>query len=192
MSAAFAVTAGPPAAILIASGDAQSDSVGSTLAPYRVRIADSRGNPVSGVTIRWVAQSGGTSAATSQTDAQGLASTVHTLGTTAGPQSVTASVSGIAGLTVTFTATAVPASVASLAFLQQPNDARIGRTIDPVRVAATDQFGNRATNFTGPMQMSIVPGTGTVGATLSGTLSVEAVSGVASFIDLRINLPGKD
>jgi hypothetical protein len=38
--------------------------------------------------------------------------------------------------------------------------------------------------------LAILEGTGTTGATLSGTTTVAAVAGVATFSDLSIDLPG--
>jgi len=191
-SATFNVSAGAPASITIAGGDAQSDTVGATLTPYTVRVRDASSNPAAGLTIRWVAAGGAISVATSQSDAQGIAGAVHTLGTTPGAQTVTASVSGVANLTVTFTATALPGAVAALTYLEHPSDVKVLRVIEPpVRVAAVDQHGNRATNFTGAMQVGIAPGTGSPVAVLSGTLSVNATAGVASFDDLRLSVPAE-
>ncbi len=46
------------------------------------------------------------------------------------------------------------------------------------------------TNFVGNVQAAITTGTGTAGATLSGTMTVAAVAGVATFTDLSIDLAG--
>ncbi len=68
-------------------------------------------------------------------------------------------------------------------------------------VGATSSFSTSAslvdvgssgvfTDFTGAVSVSIEAGTGTSGAVLSGTIPVSAVSGVVTFSDLSINLPG--
>jgi hypothetical protein len=57
-----------------------------------------------------------------------------------------------------------------------------------VEVTARDPFGNRATGFTG--QVTVAIGTNPSGGTLSGTLQVNAVAGVATFSNLSINLAG--
>jgi hypothetical protein len=46
------------------------------------------------------------------------------------------------------------------------------------------------TGFTGDVTLAITSGTGTAGATLSGTATVAAVAGVASFADLSIDSVG--
>ncbi|HAG98263.1 MAG TPA: hypothetical protein DCL75_05230 [Ktedonobacter sp.] len=46
------------------------------------------------------------------------------------------------------------------------------------------------TDFKGPLTVQIKPGTGRVGAILSGTVTVNAVSGIAIFSGLTINQAG--
>ncbi|HKT60965.1 MAG TPA: plastocyanin/azurin family copper-binding protein [Gemmatimonadales bacterium] len=90
------------------SGDAQSGPANQAL-PNELRVEVTRdGAPASGVTVTWSTGSGGTlTPTTDQTDADGLSTSVWTLGPTTGPQSATARVDG-GGLnsTATFTATA--------------------------------------------------------------------------------------
>jgi hypothetical protein len=52
-----------------------------------------------------------------------------------------------------------------------------------------DQFGNLVTNFSGMVALSLNDNPMT-GATLSGTLTVKVVNGVATFSDLSIDLAG--
>jgi hypothetical protein len=59
-----------------------------------------------------------------------------------------------------------------------------------VEVAVQDGSGNTYTNFTEDVTVAILAGTGTAGATLSGTTTVAGVAGVATFSDLSIDLPG--
>ncbi len=102
-------TAGAPALLEIATGDNQSASAGSPLpAPLVVRVGDLYNNPVSGVTVNWVAATGGgtVSGPTSITNASGNASINRTLGGTVGVQTTTASVAGTTPALVTFNATA--------------------------------------------------------------------------------------
>src|SRR5438552_2865920 len=76
-----------------------------------------------------------------------------------------------------------------LAFTGQPSNTTAGATISPaVQVTARDAFGNTATAFTGTVTMAI--GTNPGGGTLSGTTSVGAVNGVATFSNLSINKVG--
>src|SRR3989449_9978914 len=80
-----------------------------------------------------------------------------------------------------------PAGV--LAFLVQPNDVAAGSPIDPeVKVEALDTLGNVLTDFSGPVRVAL--GSNASGGTLSGTVSVAALSGVAFFDTLVINRAG--
>jgi hypothetical protein len=185
---------GSAARITAAGGGGQADTVAATLPqPYVVRVADAGGNPVPGVTVNWVVTAGGgaTAGAGSVTDGNGYASTIHRFGTSVGAQSVAASVAGVSRSPATFTSTATHGSPAALAFVGQPTNTAPGATIaPPVRVAVRDQFGNAATRFTTLVTISIAPGAGTPGARLAGTVSQGPVGGVATFGDLRIDLPG--
>ena len=107
--------------------------------------------------------------------------TAYTLDATSGVLPV--SVSG------TFDVTAgVPAT---LEFSGEPTDATAGSFIAPaVTITARDDQGNVATAFTDNVTLSITGGTGTTNATLSGTLTVAAVSGVATLGDLAIDSAG--
>ena len=55
-----------------------------------------------------------------------------------------------------------------------------------IQVTARDAQGNTATGFIGNVTVVITGGSGTAGATLSGTRTVAAVSGVATFSTLSI------
>ena len=58
-------------------------------------------------------------------------------------------------------------------------------------VEARDDGGNVIQCASGPVTAAIVPGTGTLGASLFGTNPEALVSGVASYTDLGIDLPGR-
>jgi hypothetical protein len=75
-----------------------------------------------------------------------------------------------------------------LVFTNSPGDTRVGVafTNQPV-VEARDAFDNTALGFTGPVTLTITSGTGAVGATLGGTVSLNAVNGVANFSGLSID-----
>jgi hypothetical protein len=61
----------------------------------------------------------------------------------------------------------------------------------PVRVAAVDALGNTVTSFTGSVTIAIGHNGGLLTpGTLSGTKTVTAVNGVATFSDLSIDQPG--
>ena len=104
-------TNGTPVATSIAliSGDAQTGGRTTALAnPLVVEVRDTQGNGVAGVNVDWTktALSGALSEQVTQTNSQGRASVVYTLGTLPVQDMITASVSGLSGSPVTFTATA--------------------------------------------------------------------------------------
>ncbi len=79
--------------------------------------------------------------------------------------------------------------VSKLVFSTQPTTNAPGATITPaVAVAVQDDFGNTVLTATHSITLSI--GTNGGGGVLSGTTTVTAVNGVATFSDLRINNPG--
>src|SRR5256712_9540511 len=76
-----------------------------------------------------------------------------------------------------------------LAFLVQPNDAAAGSPIEPAaKVEALDSFGPVLTGFTGTVRVAL--GSNASRGTLSGTVSVAALSGVAFFDTLVISQAG--
>jgi N-acetylneuraminic acid mutarotase/S-adenosylmethionine hydrolase len=82
-----------------------------------------------------------------------------------------------------------PAAADHLLFLQQPTDTAAGQTMGSVIVEVVDQFGNVVTSDnTDTITLSI--GTNPSGGTLSGTLTLTVVNGVATFSNLSIDLAG--
>jgi len=102
---------------------------------------------------------------------------------------LSASSPGVAGVnSASFT---INADVAvAVHFSGQPVTTAAGATIPAFTVDVRDQFNNVTKTFVGSVTVSIAPGTGTPGAVLSGTKTLTLVSGVATFSDLSINLPG--
>jgi hypothetical protein len=99
--------AGPPADLLLVSGNSQSARIGDQVPiPLVVRLVDEQGNAVRDAAVSWVIGEGGggVSPAIVQTDTAGLASARLTLGPTRGVNTVNAVVSGVD--IVTFTARA--------------------------------------------------------------------------------------
>jgi hypothetical protein len=92
---------------------------------------------------------------------------------------------------VLVTAVGPPTSVTipELRFTVQPSNAEPGAAISPaVVVTAYDETGAVDASFSGNVTVEIYDDPS--GGTLSGTLSVTAVSGVATFSDLSVDLPG--
>ncbi len=86
-------------------------------------------------------------------------------------------------------AVAIPAS--AIDFTTQPSAVTYGTSFQPpVTVSAFEPSGVIDTSFTGQVTIAIAANTGTPGATLSGTTVRSAISGVATFDDLAIDLIG--
>ena len=93
--------------LTLVSGDGQAGTVGEELDdPLVVQVTDGQGNPMSGVTVTWAPGDNGSADPTSSTTGtNGEASTIWTLGSEPGEQTLTASAEGVDG-SVTFTADA--------------------------------------------------------------------------------------
>jgi adhesin/invasin len=95
-------TAGSPSGVSIVSGNRQTGDPGTLLPqPLVVQVADAAGNPVAGAAVAWIITGGGGSLdpQTSTTDASGRASSSWTLGSSAGPNTAEAVVSGVGQVT---------------------------------------------------------------------------------------------
>ena len=94
----------------------------------------------------------------------------------------------IGALSNTFTI--VPAAAAQVAFNVQPGNTMAGTSISPaVTVQVIDGFGNVVTSDN-TSQVVVALGANPGGGTLSGTLTMQVTSGVASFGNLSINKTG--
>ena len=117
---------------------------------------------------------------------------VFTLGAaldTAGDQTVTAADTATNSITGSASVTVNPAAADHLLFLQQPTDTVAGQTISSVSIAVVDVFGNVvAADNSDAVTLSLSANPG--GGTLSGTLTVAVVNGVATFGDLSLDQPG--
>jgi hypothetical protein len=98
---------------------------------------------------------------------------------------------GVAGATsAPFDVTPDVAGI-ELVFTVQPSTTAEKAPIQPaVRVTARERSGRTATRFTRTVTLSIAPGTGDRDAVLSGTTTVSAVGGVATFSTLNIDNAG--
>jgi hypothetical protein len=102
-------------------------------------------------------------------------------------QSATVPAGGSASVSFQVTCVAPPAT--QLAFTVQPNNATAGSAISPaVQVTARDASGNVSTSFSGSITIAL--GSGPSGGTLSGTMTMTAVNGVATFSNLMITRAG--
>ena len=199
-SAAFNILPGPAAKLAFTVQPSTPIVAGSTSTTVTVTAQDLGGNTSSGFTnniVVAITAGSGTAGAT-------LSGTT-TIAATAGVASfsalsvdksgtgytLSATSSGLTtGISTTFTVAAGPA--AQLAFTTQPSTTVAGAAITPaVKVTVQDALGNTVTTFGGNLTVAITGGTGTVGAVLSGTTSVAATSGVATFAGLSIDKSGR-
>jgi hypothetical protein len=181
-----------PTALLKISGDGQSAQSGATLTDSLVvQLVDDNGNGVGGKPVTWLVATGGGSVNPVNviTSPTGLAKTSWTLGPNAGSNGLNAVFSGLPS--VPFTATGTSGVATKLAFIQPPVNTAAGASITPsVKVAIQDAGGNTVTGATDAITVAI--GANPAGGTLSGTTTVSAVNGVATFPNLSIDHVGAD
>ena len=134
---------GPVAAAIRAqAGNTQTGVVGAVLTvPLSVVVTDKDGKTIAGARVDWdVGPGSGTVApARSTADARGVATTIWTLGTTAGTARVSAQVNGVTP--VTFIATVLPGPAALLVASPEAAFLNVGDTVR-VRGSLRDQYGN--------------------------------------------------
>jgi alpha-tubulin suppressor-like RCC1 family protein len=166
--------AGPAAIIHALRGDGQSATAGALLSDSLVaRVTDRFGNPIPGASIAWHTGDGGTvSDAETSTDANGHAGVAWRLGNLSGSQTAQATVAGLSGSPLTFTATALPgAAVALLKVFGDGQTAPAGTLLtDSVVAQLVDGLGNgvpgRSINWVVSAGAgSTTPATGTTDAT---------------------------
>ena len=186
-----------PAATAVAavSGNNQSGLIGKPTSqalaqPIVVRVTAGDGLGVPGVTVTFATANGGVGATSVVTDATGLAQTTWSLATTGTTQTATATVASLAGSPVTFTATGIAKPATRLVLTSGPTagaNVPSGTSV-PLVVSAQDVDGDPAPFFSGDITIALSTNPGE--ATLSGTTTVTAVAGVASFAAISIVTPG--
>ena len=180
----------PAARLALESGDGQTGPAGAALPQAVVaRVLAADGVGVGGVTVTFAASGDGrVSQATAVSASNGTVSTQWTLGTTAGAQTLTVTSAGLAGSPLTVAATAQAITPTRLAMVSNPANGSAGVTLGAVSVAAKDAAGNTVAAYTGDVTVALGANPGS--ATLSGTTTVKAVAGIATFSDLKLNRPG--
>ena len=164
--------AGPANILKIASGDHQS-AVAGTVAPLpeAVLVTDHAGNPVAGVNVvfRVVTGGGALVSPPAITPASGLAVVTWSLGTLAGPNTMTATVTGLSP--VTFTATGIPGAAAQL--VRVTGDGQHGALGSTLSLAPAVQVRDLNGN-----------GVGGVAVTFTVTAGVGSMAGITSVTTL--------
>ena len=161
---------------------------GSNVAAITVTAKDASGNPVSGATVV-LAATGSLNTLTQPvgpTGADGVAT--GSLGSIVAQAKVVSAIANGVAITQTGTVTVEPGPATQLGFDVQPMRTAPGTIIAPaVEVDVQDQLGNRVAS-TAAVTLIIEDNPG--GGTLSGTTTVNAVSGTARFADLSIDRAG--
>jgi hypothetical protein len=200
-SNSFNITAGTPSQVSFNQQPATNTSAGATIAPaITVDLEDAHGNRVTGVaanvTLSFSVNAGGGTLSGNVTRAVATGTGIATFDDLSIDASGTgyrllASSGGLTSdVSQAFTITAGTAD--HLVFTVSPSDAVAGVNIaPPVRVTAYDALGNVA-SFGGTVTVTLTPGTGTLGAVLSGGAPQTAVpiSGVATFGTLNVDKVG--
>ncbi|MEP6991504.1 MAG: Ig-like domain-containing protein [bacterium] len=150
-------TIGPPASVVISTAPPATAVVAASAGSFTVKVVDAGGKAVSGIAVTFTTSGQLTASPLSAvTDAAGLASTQLTMGTLAGPVTVTARAAGVTtGAVATVTAQAGPAAKVTAT----PHALRFVVVGDTARVRATvlDAYGNAAGS--GAVTYSVVDGT---------------------------------
>jgi alpha-tubulin suppressor-like RCC1 family protein len=186
---------GTPASIHLVSGNDQNGTAGAALAaPFVVEVRDVAGRGVPRDTVVFQVETGGGSFAGAGsvrlvTGSDGRAAATLTLGGTSGANTATARSVSLAGQSVTFTATGV-SGVLHLVFTTQPGGVALGSTFAPSPVVEVRDELNLTVTTNLRITLAITSGTGTAGAVLVGTVSVDAVGGVATFPGLGVSRAG--
>ena len=193
-SAPFAITPGPasPATSQITASPTSIPANGTSTSTITVELRDALGNPLtSGGALVALNTTGGNLGAVTN---NGNGTYTATLTSPSSTATTTATITGtVNGATMSDTATVTFTGVAPVAtrlvFGQQPTNEQAGTTISPaITVRAVDNGGATITSFTGNVTLAIA--TNPAGGTLSGTTTVAAVAGVATFSNVRINQAG--
>jgi len=134
---------GPPASVVLKSGDRQLGSVGTPLKlPIVLRTVDRHGNAVPGAVVRLEPAAGWLADSSVITDSTGHTKILWTLGRPAGLQRIAIRLPGDTAETEA-TALARPGKPAKLAFVSPPETAKPGRPLPkPLVVQVTDAYGN--------------------------------------------------
>jgi hypothetical protein len=174
------LVAGPPTKYIL-TGNANVAISGSIT--ISAQLSDANNAPVatSGGTVTWTSTGvpGTFGAATSVTDASGVATVGFTAGTVAGEVTIRATdESGVAG---SHTVTVTPGPAVKLGFVTQPTNTG-WRVVFPSapRVAAEDAYSNVVTTVTG-RDVTLALAMNPAGASLAGSAVATMTNGVATF-----------
>ncbi len=191
-SPAFGVDPGAASALVFLAQPANGPA-GAAIGPaVRVAVQDAQGNQLtafnSPITVSLAPHpAGGTLSGTRMAPAIGGVATFGDLSITraAAGYELVVQASGLPAVTSSAFDIS-PGQKAALVFSVQPGSTQAGAAINPaVRVSIQDAYGNVDTSATDAVSVSL--GSNPRNGTLSGTTTVGAINGVATFSDLSIN-----
>ncbi|MEW5928542.1 MAG: invasin domain 3-containing protein [Gemmatimonadota bacterium] len=165
-----------PAAATVVAGADQAATAGTAVAtPPAVRVTDSSGNAVVDVAVTFAVASGGGSitGGAARTDGSGVATVGSwTLGTTAGPNTLAATVQG--GPTATIAATGLPGAAAAISIRSGDGGTAVVATPRALEARVVDAHGN------GVPGVTVAWAVATGGGSLAAPASATDAAGVAS------------
>jgi plastocyanin len=166
--------------IALNAGNGQTDTVLATLpTAYSVMLRNEVGAAVSGVTVTWSAAAGsvnGSGTTTTTSSPAGIDTVSRQLGSVAGTQTALATVRGLIGSPVTFTATALPGIPTQIT--KNGGDAQTGAINSPLPVPRSVLVRDGHGNGVPMVPVTWVVGVG--GGSVSPTSTQTGTNGVAS------------
>jgi len=197
-SAAFNVTVGPAAQLAFTQQPTNTVAAATITPAVTVQVEDAGGNPVTtgtGSTASIVMAIGtnpgsGTLSGTTTVSAVAGVATFNMLSINKAGTGYTLSATSSGLTTATSSAFNITAgSATQIAFTVQPTNAAQGFPISPAVVVSVEDAGGNVV-ITATDSITVALGANPGGSTLSGTLTVSAVSGVATFSTLSLNNTG--
>lgn len=173
-SATLTVSVPPPAAVAtITLAPGTASLVTGQTASFAATLRDSAGNVLTGRSVTWSSSNSAIATVSSSGVATAVAAGSASVRATSG------SVTGSASLTVS----APVITATQVVIATQPGGALLGNALSPQPVVTLRGANNELVNSTAAVTVSIASG----GGTLSGTTTVNAVGGVATFTNLSIS-----
>ncbi|HKV75517.1 MAG TPA: Ig-like domain-containing protein, partial [Gemmatimonadales bacterium] len=191
-------TAGAATTLVANSATTLAGTVGQAVTPApSVKVTDTNGNGVAGVSVTFAVTGGGgsiTGTATKSTDAAGVATvTAWNLGAVTGANTLTATSAGLTGSPVTFSATGNPGGATTIALVSgNGQTGTVGAALGTVlTVKVTDNLSNPVPGFTvawstpsggtiTPSSITDASGNATATWTLGNTAGAQSASASAS------------
>src|SRR5579862_549336 len=187
-----------PTGLQLVSGGGQAAAMGAQL-PQQVvvRAVAADGLPVADIDVVFAPTAGGAALpGTARTNSDGYAAASWQLGTAPGPQTLVASVETNPAVELGAQATATsaanvpnpPGGRKQLAFTVEPTDETPGKPFSPALAVQALTGGTPDNSYAGTVTLSLL--STVTGASLSGSASVPAAAGVATFQNLSVGQAG--